>query len=52
MGQLVFPGVPVKFDRVRPPVGMAPRLGEHTAEVLADIGVSAHTASATKKHSA
>jgi crotonobetainyl-CoA:carnitine CoA-transferase CaiB-like acyl-CoA transferase len=51
MGQLVFPGVPVKFDRVRPPVGMAPRLGEHTAEVLAEIGVSVHPVSGTKKHS-
>lgn len=39
MGQLVFPGVSVKFDRARPPVNMAPRLGQHTAEVLAEIGV-------------
>ncbi|NYT62064.1 CoA transferase [Alcaligenaceae bacterium] len=37
MGKLVFPGVPVRFDGVRPAVGMAPRLGEHTAEVLAEI---------------
>lgn len=39
MGRLVFPGVPVKFDRERMPVRMAPRLGEHTAEVLAEIGM-------------
>jgi crotonobetainyl-CoA:carnitine CoA-transferase CaiB-like acyl-CoA transferase len=39
MGRLVFPGVPVKFNGIRPPVRMAPRLGEHTAEVLAEIGL-------------
>ena len=39
MGTLKFPGVPVKFDHVRPPVRMAPRLGEHTSELLAEIGV-------------
>jgi crotonobetainyl-CoA:carnitine CoA-transferase CaiB-like acyl-CoA transferase len=41
MGRLAFPGVPVKFDRERPPVRMAPRLGEHTEEVLAEIGMAA-----------
>jgi crotonobetainyl-CoA:carnitine CoA-transferase CaiB-like acyl-CoA transferase len=41
MGRLAFPGVPVKFDRARPPVRMAPRLGEHTREVLAEIGMAA-----------
>jgi crotonobetainyl-CoA:carnitine CoA-transferase CaiB-like acyl-CoA transferase len=40
MGRLVFPGVPVKFDRERPPLRMAPRLGEHTDEVLAEIGLA------------
>ena len=39
MGTLKFPGVPVKFDHVRPPVRMAPRLGEHTAELLAELGM-------------
>ena len=34
LGRLRFPGVPVKFDRERPPVRMPPRLGEHTSEVL------------------
>lgn len=39
MGSLVFPGVPVKFDHQRLPLRMAPRLGEHTQEVLAEIGM-------------
>jgi crotonobetainyl-CoA:carnitine CoA-transferase CaiB-like acyl-CoA transferase len=38
MGTVVFPGVPVRFDGQRPPVRMAPRLGEHTDEVLAEAG--------------
>ncbi|RJF91895.1 CaiB/BaiF CoA transferase family protein [Noviherbaspirillum saxi] len=37
MGALTFPGVPVKFNGERPPVHMAPRLGEHTEEVLAGL---------------
>jgi crotonobetainyl-CoA:carnitine CoA-transferase CaiB-like acyl-CoA transferase len=37
MGTVVFPGVPVRFDGQRPPVRMAPRLGEHTAEVLGEM---------------
>lgn len=40
MGEIRFPGVPVKFDRTRPPVRMAPRLGEHTLEVLKQAGLS------------
>ena len=36
MGTVVFPGVPVRFNGQRPPVRMAPRLGEHTASVLAE----------------
>ena len=40
MGTLRFPGVPVKFDGVRPPVRMPPRLGEHTRESLAAAGWS------------
>ena len=39
MGTLKFPGVAVQIDGERLPVGMPPRLGEHTAEVLASIGV-------------
>lgn len=39
MGTLKFPGVPVKFDHVRPPVRMAPRLGEHTDQLLAELGM-------------
>lgn len=40
MGQLAFPGVPVKFDGQRPAVRMAPRLGEHTEEILAELGLA------------
>jgi crotonobetainyl-CoA:carnitine CoA-transferase CaiB-like acyl-CoA transferase len=38
MGSLRFPGVPVKFDGVRPPLRMPPRLGEHTREILGAAG--------------
>lgn len=38
MGTLTFAGVPVQIDGRSLPVRMAPRLGEHTAEVLASIG--------------
>jgi crotonobetainyl-CoA:carnitine CoA-transferase CaiB-like acyl-CoA transferase len=41
MGTLHFPGVPVQIDGRRLPVRMAPRLGQHTEEVLASIGVKA-----------
>lgn len=41
MGRLRFPGVPVKFDGQRPPVGMPPRLGEHTRASLAAAGLPA-----------
>jgi crotonobetainyl-CoA:carnitine CoA-transferase CaiB-like acyl-CoA transferase len=41
MGTLRFPGVPVQIDGRRLPVRMAPRLGQHTEEVLASIGVKA-----------
>lgn len=39
-GRLRYPGVPVLFDGVRPPVGVPPRLGEHTRAVLAEAGFS------------
>jgi crotonobetainyl-CoA:carnitine CoA-transferase CaiB-like acyl-CoA transferase len=39
MGDLRFPGPPVRIDRQPLPVRMAPRLGEHTDEVLAAIGI-------------
>ena len=44
MGRLRFPGVPVQFDGERLPVRMPPRLGEHTAQVLASIGRTAPAA--------
>ena len=34
MGRLVFPGVAVRFDGERLAVGMPPRLGEHTEEII------------------
>ena len=39
-GTLRYPGVPVLFDGERPPVGVPPRLGEHTRGVLAEAGFS------------
>lgn len=41
MGRLRYPGVATRFDGQRPPVRHAPRLGEHTREVLAQAGVPA-----------
>jgi crotonobetainyl-CoA:carnitine CoA-transferase CaiB-like acyl-CoA transferase len=38
MGRVRFPGPPMRFDRQPLPVRMAPRLGEHTREVLDEIG--------------
>lgn len=40
MGTLRFPGAPVRFDGERGHVTVPPRLGEHTHEVLAGIGLS------------
>lgn len=40
MGQLCFPGVPVRFDGVRPPIHIPPRLGEHTRQALLAAGLS------------
>ncbi len=37
MGRLRFTGVPVRIDGQKLPTRMAPRLGQHTAEVLAEI---------------
>jgi crotonobetainyl-CoA:carnitine CoA-transferase CaiB-like acyl-CoA transferase len=38
--RLRMTGVPVLFDGARPPVRMAPRLGEHTHEVLLAAGLA------------
>lgn len=40
MGTLRFPGAPVRFGGERTAIGMPPRLGEHTAAVLAGAGVT------------
>lgn len=40
MGTLRFPGAPVRIDRQTLPVRMAPRLGEHTDEVLRAAGIA------------
>lgn len=40
MGNLLFPGVPLKFDRERPDISIPPRLGEHTAAILAEAGLT------------
>jgi crotonobetainyl-CoA:carnitine CoA-transferase CaiB-like acyl-CoA transferase len=40
MGTLRFPGAPVRIDRRQLPVRMAPRLGEHTHQVLRDAGIA------------
>jgi len=45
MGPVRFPGPPVRIDREPLPVRMAPRLGEHTAEVLRELGIEPDTAS-------
>ncbi len=39
MGRLNFPGPAARFDRTSLPVHMAPRLGEHTAELMREIGM-------------
>jgi crotonobetainyl-CoA:carnitine CoA-transferase CaiB-like acyl-CoA transferase len=39
MGEVRFPGPPVRIDGQALPVRMAPRLGEHTDEVLAAAGI-------------
>ncbi|OYU15011.1 MAG: CoA transferase [Alphaproteobacteria bacterium PA4] len=41
-GPLRYPGVPVLFDGVRPPVSPPPHLGEHSRAVLAEAGFSDH----------
>jgi len=37
---LRFPGVPVLFDGIRPPVRKPPRLGEHTRDVLDAVNIA------------
>ncbi|GAB3662005.1 CaiB/BaiF CoA transferase family protein [Ramlibacter alkalitolerans] len=39
LGRLRFTAPPVRLDRQALPVGMAPRLGEHTQQVLREAGI-------------
>ena len=41
LGDVRFPGVPVRFDGQRAAITMPPRLGEHTRELLAQAGLGA-----------
>jgi crotonobetainyl-CoA:carnitine CoA-transferase CaiB-like acyl-CoA transferase len=50
MGVVHFPGVPVKFDDTRPPIAFPPRLGEHSADILAELGLPADVPWARAKH--
>lgn len=43
MGELRFTAPPVRIDRQPLPVRMAPRLGEHTEEVLREVGAASPT---------
>jgi crotonobetainyl-CoA:carnitine CoA-transferase CaiB-like acyl-CoA transferase len=47
MGRLNFPGVPVRIDGRKLPLRMPPRLGEHTAELLAEVGLGSAKAAPT-----
>jgi crotonobetainyl-CoA:carnitine CoA-transferase CaiB-like acyl-CoA transferase len=40
MGRVRFPGVPVRFDGAHPPIGLPPRLGQHTREILQEAGLT------------
>ncbi|MFT5531085.1 MAG: formyl-CoA transferase, partial [Candidatus Poriferisodalaceae bacterium] len=43
-GRYTTTGMPLKFEsHPTPDVGRSPKLGEHTAEVLAEIGFDADT---------
>ena len=46
MGRVRFPGSPVRFDGQKLPLRMPPRLGEHTREVLGELGASPNEAGA------
>jgi len=38
-GLVRYPGVPISFDGDQPPVRPAPRLGEHTSQILIELGL-------------
>jgi crotonobetainyl-CoA:carnitine CoA-transferase CaiB-like acyl-CoA transferase len=39
MGDLVMPGPPIRFDGSLPDVGLPPRLGQHTVQILEEAGL-------------
>lgn len=39
MGNIHFPGIPLKFDGERPPISFPPRLGEHGRDILDELGL-------------
>ncbi len=45
MGSVRFPGVPVTFDGVRPPMRLPPRLDEQCEEIRAELGLGPGTES-------
>ena len=43
LGDMTFPGVPYRFNGVRPGISRPPMLGEHTSEVFAEAGIDPQT---------
>jgi len=50
MGTIKMPGVSATFDGVRPTIKLAPRLGEHTRQVLSDVGIASSLIDEIERH--